>query len=275
MQLIDAGGSSKRVILWADAVRLRQVIINLLSNAVKYNRAGGSVRIICTEERPRHLRLTIADNGRGIPTDKQARLFTAFDRLGAERGTIEGSGIGLIITRQLVAAMQGSIGFVSVEDKGSAFWVEFPIHARRPLPAAPTFTTTTASEAAWQQAKVVLYIEDNPMNLRLMQHIFSKRSDLRLRDAHTAELGLSLAQADPPALILMDINLPGINGYAALAQLKADPVTATIPVVAVTSEALPDAIAQGLAAGFAAYLTKPINVPLLFQTLDDLLEAAP
>ncbi len=274
ISLLDAGGNSRQAQIWADPMRLRQIIINLLSNAIKYNRPQGYVCVMCTEEPGGRVRIAIADSGRGIPSRQQARLFTAFDRLGAERGAIEGTGIGLIITRQLTELMQGRIGFESIEGQGSTFWVEFPVRPALATDDPVGNTAVLAVPAGAQPPRQVLYIEDSPMNLRLMQQIFTKRPDLLLQDAHTAELGLELARSHPPALILMDINLPGMNGYVALAWLKADPRTANIPVVAVSADASQGSRTQALRAGFAAYLAKPIGIDLLFKTLDALLQAS-
>ncbi|MBW8328975.1 MAG: PAS domain-containing protein [Thiobacillus sp.] len=267
IQLIDAGGSGKGTLVVADSTRLQQVLINLLSNAIKYNRPAGAVHIACHAEHGA-TRIAITDNGPGIPAEKQVRMFSAFDRLGAERGQVEGSGIGLVITRRIVEAMGGSIGFESTEGKGSTFWVTLPVTtAAAPAASEPPAPDTAAEPAA---RTYVLYIEDNPMNQHLMQQIFAARKHLQLRIAHTAEIGIQLARVAPPALIMMDINLPGMDGYAALQILKTDPVTAAVPVVAVTANAMKGDEKRGLKAGFDAYVTKPIDIPALFRVVDAL-----
>ncbi|WP_324781118.1 PAS domain-containing protein [Thiobacillus sedimenti] len=267
IQLVDAGGDGCGSTVVADSTRLQQVLINLLSNAIKYNRPAGAVRIGCHAERGA-TRIAIADDGPGIPADKQARMFTAFDRLGAERGQVEGSGIGLVITRRIVEAMGGSIGFESTEGRGSTFWVTLPVTTAA-APAAATAPLADATAGPATRA-YVLYIEDNPMNQHLMERIFAARKHLALRMAHTAEIGIQLARAERPALIMMDINLPGMDGYAALEALRAEPTTAGVPVVAVTANAMKGEEKRGLEAGFDAYVTKPIDIPTLFNVIDTL-----
>ncbi len=257
IRLIDAAGCGTRdLVVQADATRLQQVLINLLANAIKYNRPAGSVHLACRAG-DGVVRIAITDTGPGIPAHKQSRMFSLFDRLGAERGQVEGSGIGLVITQRIVEAMGGSIGFESTEGRGSTFWVELPLAAMPDAQAARSY---------------VLYIEDNPMNQRLMQQIFAARKQFELRVAHTAEIGIQLARVELPALILMDINLPAMDGYAALSALKADPGTAAIPVVAVSANAMKGDEKRGLDAGFAAYLTKPIDIPALFRVVDRLIQ---
>ncbi|MEK6750558.1 MAG: ATP-binding protein [Pseudomonadota bacterium] len=270
--LINENATTSGTTVYADHVRLRQVVINLLSNAIKYNRKNGTVRLCCgiTDNR---VRISIVDAGRGIAADKQARIFIPFDRLGEERGTVEGTGIGLVISKRIVNAMEGDIGFASVEGMGSTFWIEFSVaESTRAL-----LTEKPAPVAVVQHlhCPLVLYIEDNPLNLRLMRQIFAKRNDLKLRDAHTAELGIDIARAEHPALILMDINLPGMDGYAALKILKIDASTVHIPVVALTANAMKGDKERGLTAGFAAYLTKPIDVAAVYAVLDEYIAGSP
>jgi len=267
---VDCDGS-KQLTVYADRKRLRQIVINFLSNGIKYNRDGGQVRLR-TQSTDRQVRISVSDTGIGIPADKQNRVFESFDRLGAERSHIEGTGIGLVITKRLTEAMGGEIGFDSKPGQGSTFWVGFPIceefDAQVNESAPPTAGT---AKTAGHRRYNVLYIEDNPQNVKLIRSIFEKRPNITLLVAGNAEQGIGLALANPPSLILMDINLPGMSGYQALETLKAHPPTVNIPVIAVTANIPKEPSLKEKAAGFAGFLTKPIEVSKLFAEIDKFL----
>jgi signal transduction histidine kinase/ActR/RegA family two-component response regulator len=257
----------------ADRTRLKQVLLNLLSNAVKYNREGGTVRLECTVCGPDRLRLSVLDTGMGLRPDQVAALFQPFNRLGQESGTQEGTGIGLVFTRRLVEMMKGEIGVTSTPGVGSTFWIALSTAAPLPQPAAPAPLDAGIAAAAPGHAepRLILYIEDNPANLRLVQEIVGFRADLRLLSAPDGHTGLAMAHTQRPAIVLMDLNLPGMNGFEVLAQLRRDPDTAHIPALALTANAMPQDIERGLSAGFARYLTKPIDIEQFNEAIDGVL----
>ncbi|MBA5689794.1 ATP-binding protein [Rugamonas apoptosis] len=247
----------------ADRTRLKQVALNLLSNAIKYNRDGGAVVVDCSMTAADRLRVSVQDTGLGLLPEQLALLFQPFNRLGQEAGAEEGTGIGLVVTKRLVELMGGAIGVSSSAGVGSTFWIE--LQATEPLPspledeAARALAGVPAGAEALGQA-TLLYVEDNPANLKLVEEILRYRPDLRLLSAPDGHLGLELARAHLPDLILMDIHLPCVSGFDALQLLRADPATAHIPVIALTANAMPRDVEKGLALGFFRYLVKPINI---------------
>ncbi|WP_430009166.1 ATP-binding protein [Methylophaga lonarensis] len=256
IQTTDIGS----ILLDADFTKLKQVLLNLMSNAIKYNRIGGEIRLE-HELQPHHrLRLNIRDTGIGIAESKQDQLFRAFERLGQEQSNIEGTGVGLLVTKRLIEAMQGSIGFTSSAGGGSCFWIELPLSVTANLSKA----SHNADHKATRQLldisspKQLLYIEDNPANLKLMQAYFNRFDNLTLHCCKSAEAGLDLLEVLQPDLILMDIHLPGMDGLEATRIIQDMPLLKSIPVVAITAAAMKHHRQQ---AGdlFVAYLTKPVD----------------
>lgn len=258
----------------ADRTRLKQVIINLLSNAIKYNQVGGKVVVDYALSTDGRMRITVRDTGAGMSPAMLAQLFQAFNRLGKEASGEEGTGIGLVVSKRLVELMQGVIGAESIVGVGSVFWIEL-IHDLNPhaeyIKAAST-SMPTSPIAAGSRTRLLLYIEDNPANLKLIEQLIARYPDLRLITAQNGNDGIELARRCVPDVILMDINLPGINGIEAMKIIRLDPVIAHIPIVAVSANAIPRDIEKGLEAGFFRYLTKPIKVNEFMDTLAVALE---
>ncbi len=254
----------------ADLTRVKQVVINLLSNAIKYNRTGGSVHVECRLHGDR-VRLSVRDTGNGLSAEQLQQLFQPFNRLGQEAGTEEGTGIGLVVTKQLVELMGGTLGVESEVGIGTLFWIEL---AASSAPELQLGEHAADIREPWGETlrdaprRKVLYVEDNPANLILVEQLIARRSDLDMLSAVDGHLGIALARQHQPDLILMDINLPGISGTEVLGLLRADPLTAHIPVIALSANALPRDVRKGLDAGFLRYLTKPINVPEFMEALD-------
>ena len=252
-----------RLIAKGDPTRLKQILLNLLSNAVKYNHIGGKIALKAEQAGDDSIRISVTDTGRGIAEDKKDGLFQAFNRLGAENTEIEGTGIGLSICARLIEVMQGEIGYESTEGQGSTFWVEVPSEtsgASVPVVRRGEADDPDAVNNLSQLKGRVLYVEDNPANLLLMQRILDRADGVTLSAATDAEGGLKIAADEQPDLIIMDIGLPGMDGFEALAALKDNPVTAHLPVIALSANALPEQIARGGEAGFADYMTKPIDI---------------
>jgi signal transduction histidine kinase/ActR/RegA family two-component response regulator len=261
--------------VFADRQRLKQILLNLLSNAVKYNRQHGTVTIFCEHPDTTHLRVKVGDTGPGIRAEQLGQLFVPFARLGAERTDIEGTGIGLALSRRLAEAMGGTIGVESVPGEGSVFWVELPVvegpveRFERLQPAGlqrdePAPTTD-------ERRLTLLYIEDNLANLKLVQRVVAHRPDVDIIPAMQGGLGLDLAREHQPALILLDLHLPDIPGDQVLHQLRQDPATAPIPVVVVSADATPGQRQRLLTAGATEYLTKPYEVQELLRIIDEAL----
>src|SRR5688500_2194718 len=253
----------------ADRTRVKQVLINLLFNAIKYNRPGGAVAVECRPAPPASIRISVRDTGAGLSPEQVAQLYEPFNRLGKEAGAEEGTGIGLVVTKRLVELMGGVIGVDSVVGEGSVFWIEMALTRAPQLvfpqaqraPARPLLPDGTV-------LRTLLYVEDNPANLELVEHLVARRPDLRLLSAADGDLGVALAREYQPEVILMDINLRGISGMQAMQLLRADPSTAHIPIIALSANAVPRDVEASLRAGFFNYLTKPIRVQAFMDALD-------
>jgi hypothetical protein len=256
----------------ADLVRLKQVLLNLLSNAIKYNRAKGHVHLSWQRLRPGYLRISVTDTGIGIPAERIKELFQPFGRLEAEHSAIEGTGIGLSITRNLVELMGGQVGVDSKVGSGSSFWIELPeADAVDLLAQAPATAGDAELIATPPQTQRVLCIDDNQINLKLISQLLKRRPHVDLIAAHDPRKGIELARESCPDLILLDINMPGMDGYQVLREFQTDAALTHIPVVAITANAMRRDIERGTKAGFKAYITKPIAVNEFLQTLDELL----
>ena len=252
----------------ADRTRLKQVIINLLSNAIKYNRSGGTVGVVCTAPSPERVRISVMDAGAGLPPEKLSQLFESFNRLGQETGAEEGTGIGLVVSKRLVELMGGVIGVESTVGVGSVFWVELIATTAPRLADAVSEPATSRPELlSGARMRTLLYVEDNPANLMLVEQLIARSADLHLLSARDAHLGIQIARDSQPEMIIMDINLPGLSGLEALKMLREDPMTAHIPVVALSANAMPRDVSKGLEAGFFRYLTKPIKVNEFMETV--------
>ncbi len=268
----------------ADHTKLKQALINLLSNAVKYNREGGSVTVTASLTQPQDpaanpVHIAITDTGVGIAAQRLGELFQPFSRLGAEAGGIEGTGIGLTITRRLVELMGGTVGVRSTLGQGTTFWIALPQDHATPMPAAQEQaaqllppTQPSAAHGTSGRTYKLLSVDDNPSNVRLMEGILARRPDYLVTSALSPERAIELAMACTPDLILLDVDMPGLDGYQILGILKADARFHKVPVIAVSANAMPRDVERGLAAGFNFYVTKPLDVPEFLKCVDACLQ---
>ena len=283
---ISLTAEATQAVVMADATRLRQVLLNLLTNAIKYNRPLGTVQVRVEEDgasKGGHLRVQVIDSGHGMSSAQLRQLFQPFNRLGAERSGVEGTGIGLTIVKGLVERMGGTITAHSVLGEGSTFTVSLPKGVAPHAPsqadgaevAAPTHRVADGAyaSAAAQPARV-LYIEDNPVIAMIVSELLKPRADIALWRAEDGEQGIALARSVLPDLVLLDMQLPDMNGLEVLAQLRADERTASMPCVALSANALPADVDQALASGFAAYMAKPFDFDAFIDMIDRHLQAA-
>ncbi len=275
---LRADETGMSVFIFADRQRAKQILLNLLSNALKYNRQRGTVTVTCTAVSETRLRISVADTGPGIRPEQMDRLFAPFDRLDAAQTDVEGTGIGLMLSKNLAEAMDGALTVESVAGRGSTFSVDLP-RAEGPVerferlqPVAPAVAKDEPEPTPRDgPARKVLYIEDNPSNLRLIERILARRTDVEMLSAMQGRFGIELARQHQPTLILLDLHLPDISGEEILRRLCEDPLTSMIPVVILTADATAGQVQRLLSAGAAAYLTKPLDVSKLLSVVDEML----
>ena len=273
IEFLTAGAALHAQHVWADAQRLQQVLLNLVSNGIKYNREGGKLTVACDAAHEGRLRISVTDTGAGFPPAFRERLFQPFDRLDAEQRGVEGTGLGLVLSKRLVEAMGGTIGVESVLGEGSTFWVEFP-QVESPVERLERVASEAVSlPVSTEQTGTLLYVEDNLSNLRLVERTIALRPGVKLIPAMQGRLGLDLARQHRPDLILLDVHLPDISGEQVLRELRADPELGRTPVVVLSADATPGQVQRLLAAGARAYLTKPLDVRRLLTLLDETLPA--
>ena len=251
-----------------DRQRLKQILLNLVGNAVKYNHDGGSVRVSCERRPGGRVLISVADTGAGIPPQKLGLLFQPFERLGAEETTVEGTGLGLAVSKALTEAMGGTIGARSTIDRGSTFWIEFGEVAGPSIASAAPIAAPIA-EPARAAAGLILYIEDNQANVRLMERLLARREGVRLIHAPNGAAGLRAAKEAHPDLIFLDLHLPDVSGEELLRRLWADPDTRATPVAVLSADATPSQAQRLLTAGAIAYLTKPLEMARVLRLVDE------
>jgi PAS domain S-box-containing protein len=257
----------------ADRTRLAQILMNYGSNAIKYGKEKGHVTFAVRTSESEMLRIAVIDDGIGIPADKRDKVFEPFQRAGQETGPIEGTGIGLTISKRLAEMMEGRVGFTSEVDRGSEFWIDVPVHRRVTEDAVrPAATSVPSSLATGDVVHKIVYVEDNPSNIAFMRELLADLPGIELETAPSAEIGLELVRAHHPSVVIMDVNLPGMSGIEATETLRSWPETKDIPVIGLSAAALVKDTSRAQGAGFYRYLTKPVKVGELVAVLEELLQ---
>ena len=266
VKVVDETNAHRALYVMADRTRLKQVLLNLLSNGVKYNKPGGTVRLVGERVGESRLVMSVHDTGAGLSEEERAMLFTPFTRL-RPKAEVEGAGMGLAITKRLIELMGGSIGVESKPGEGSRFYFELAL-GDKPLVEGEETDPSLIIARTDEREVTLLHIEDNPANRALVTRILERRPHIKVLAADSAEKGIELARTRDPDLIVLDINLPGIDGFEALSMLRAYVDTKHIPVIALSANAMPSDVKRGLEAGFLQYLTKPIDVKEFLRTID-------
>ena len=254
-----------------DPMRLRQILGSLISNAIKYTQAGGNITIACQVLDENLLRVSVTDTGIGIPYESQKNLFKPFEKIDNGIGESEGAKIGLALSQKFAQMMGTSLGMNSIPGKGSTFWIDLQLTSHSNIGNDSVSENAPLPQSKSSKRFYILYIEDNSTNVRLLQHLFSSHPDILLITAISGEAGLQLAKDYQPDLILMDIRLPGMNGYETMAQVKSDPITKDIPIIAISSDATSLAKYRTLATGFERHLTKPIQIQELLDAINEIM----
>jgi len=274
IKLVDKCCEKEIPLVQADYTRAKQVLVNLISNAIKYNRVNGGVSVYIEVDPSGQLRFVVEDTGLGISSDKQQELFVPFARLSDNSDAVEGTGIGMTITKQLVEAMGGTIGFESELGHGSTFWFTLPFaeHVEEVRCASSTDVVEERGGVDTESDHLILYIEDNPANISLMESLLDDWQGMQIVTALSAEEGIAIAKKTLPALVLLDINLPTMNGFEVFRQLRSHPDTEAIPVVAVTADAMKETLLKAARLGFDGFVPKPVDFEKLKMTISDLLK---
>jgi signal transduction histidine kinase/CheY-like chemotaxis protein len=264
IRLTIDGGECARYVM-TDRQRCRQILLNLLSNAVKYNRDGGDVDVSCALVGEELLRMAVRDTGPGIDPARIDRLFEPFDRLGAESSGVEGTGLGLALTKQLAERLGGSIGVHTAPGEGSTFWIDLPVTEPGGVPPGPDPRRQTGTETT---ERTLLLVEDNLANLRLVEAMLRRRPGITLLPAMQGRLAIELAHEHQPDLILLDLHLPDLPGREVLLRLRADPRTRHIPVVISSADASPGRVQRLLEEGAFDFVSKPLDVGRFLEVVD-------